>query len=182
MGNVRLGAGGEPHLAATFDDSHNRGLVLGVTGTLAADRATDVELVGFDHTGELGSVGVHRGTNPVAQIPTRLGGDTQGSGELVGAHTLLGFDQKEGGEKPFPQWELGVLKDGSDPDRELIFAGVALEKLASLDPSDFGRFAFRTGDAVGPAELFQGFDALVLSAVLFDQFRKVHSYNNTGQV
>lgn len=182
VGNVRLRACGEPHLTATFDDAHNGRLVLGVTGTLAADGSTDVELVGFDHTRELGSVGVHSGPDTVAQIPPGLGGDTQRSGELVGAHTLLRFDQKEGGEEPFPQRELGILQDGSDPDRELVFTTVALKELASLDPSDLGRFTLRAGDAVGPPELFQGFDALVLGAVMFDQFRKVHSHNNTGQV
>lgn len=182
VGNVRLRASGEPHLTASFDDSHYGGLVLGVTGAFTADGSADVELVGFDHTGEFGGVGVHSGTNPVAQVPTRLGGDPEGAGELVGAHTLLGFDQKEGGEEPFPERKLGVLEDGSDPDGELILTTVALEELASLDPSDFGRFTLRAGDAIRPPELFQGFDALVFGAVLFDQFRKVHSHNNTGQV
>lgn len=182
VGNVRLRACGESHLATTFDDAHYGSLVLGVTATLAADGPTDVELVGFDHAGELGSVGVHSGTNPVAQIPTRLSGDTEGAGELVSAHTFLGFDQQEGGEEPFPEGKLGILQDGSDPDRELIVTPVALEQLAGLDPSDLGRFTLRAGDTVGPAELRQGFDALVFGAKLFNQLGQVHTHKDTGQV
>ena len=182
VGNVRLWTGGKPDLAVTLDKAHDGGLVSGVATTATADGSADVVLVGFDDAGELGTVIGHSGSNPVAQIPTGLSGDAERSGKLRGAHALLRLDQKEGGEKPLPQGERGVLENGSDSDRELIFAGVALKELAGVNSSDFGGLALRADHPIRPTELGKGFDALVFGPKVLDQFRQVHIEEDTARV
>ena len=81
----------------------------------------------------------------------------------------------------FHQWQFGVLKDRSDPYRELVFALVALEQFAGGDLADLLRLTFGAFHTVRPTQLRKSLYALVLSAVFLNQFADVHSHKIYGE-
>jgi hypothetical protein len=117
---------------------------------------------------------LHRRTNPVAEIPRRLVGNSQNALELIGAHPFLGLAKKVNAQEPLPQRQVRVIEDRSSSDGELIAACVAIKLAALYDLRDLYRFATWAHNRVGPAECFEVFAALVLGTKLLNKSAKIN--------
>jgi hypothetical protein len=88
--------------------------------------STDVCLVNFDRARHLCErLRKHCFTNAVEHEPRRLLRDKKRPSQFVTRNTVLAIgDQPHGGE-PLVETDRGILKDGTDLDRELLFATLA---------------------------------------------------------
>ena len=158
---VQFGEGVEPDFAAAFNHANPTGFAM----SFAADKG----FIHFNHAVQF-SVVLHGFADAVAEIPRRFVGYAQCAFKLVGGRAFLGFAHDIDGQKPFPERQMGVVKDAAGHDGELVAAGVAfvLAALAQLREA-FG-LAARTARAVRPAYVGEVIAALFLGAEVLNQF------------
>jgi hypothetical protein len=116
-------------LAATLQDPHHGGLVFATSSgdflrslvSVHVSRlATDESFVGFNLTGELvAALFVLRESNPVQHEPSGLLGDAERTRDFATGDSFFGIVNQPHGGKPLVQPKRGILKDGSNLDREL---------------------------------------------------------------
>src|SRR5438105_8351089 len=128
------------HFALTFKHSHDDGFTdspasLNLLGLFilvhVLRQATDERLIRFYLTGKLlkGSA-LHRQSDPVKQKPCALLSDLDSSVNLIRTDTILGIDDHPHGGEPFIKSYRAVFHDGSELDREHLFASFALPSSA----------------------------------------------------
>ena len=125
--------------------------VVVVTPVLAMALAAYHRLVHFDHSDQRGSterVVAHRFADAVAQVPSRLVGDSQGALELVGAHALLALAHEVDGEEPLTERQVRAVHDCVGRHAELVAATPATPKV--VFSGDRGRPCRRTGGKPRP--------------------------------
>ena len=113
----------KPHLPVTLDGSRDDGLVALVPASPALHLAAHVGFVHFDNTDQRRAVkGIvtHGFADTMAEIPSRLVGDSKGTLHLLGGNALLGFAHEVYGEEPLTQGQVGIMHDGSSRHAELV--------------------------------------------------------------
>ena len=98
--------------------------------------------------------------------------------QLIGRNALFGRTNHVDGEKPFPQGNMGIVKDGASGNRILVVALYALIKkavfvcLAFADKfKNFLTGAFGTFKPIGPADVLEMGDAGFLCGKLSYLFK-----------
>ena len=109
----------------------------------------------------------------MAEIPRRLVGYAQCAFKLVGGRAFFGFAHDINGQKPFPERQMGVVKDAARGHGKLVAAVVAIVLAAFMDLRDVFGLAARTARAVRPAQGFQIVAALFFAAEVLNQFNQV---------
>src|SRR5271166_3284583 len=158
-----------PHLTAlTVEHSHdNSGSLVALIVHLEPFRAVhllrlwaDVRLVYFDRATVTAAhlehqSTLHRFADAMQHEPCRVLADTKRLSQLITADPVLAVrDHPESGH-PLIESERGILKDGADFYRELLFADVAEPNPAGLDKRVFRLITARTKDiSTGPAKLY----------------------------
>ena len=111
----------QPQIAVALPDADYD--LLDARWTPSAPLATYVGFVylyGAAH--RFGSYFLHRLANPVAEIPCRFVAHSHGALDLEGRDTLLGLAKQRGGDKPFPQRQVGIVEDRARRYAKLVMA------------------------------------------------------------
>lgn len=132
------------------------GLVLGVH---IAGLAANEGFIDLDIPGQLVKrAGLHCKPDSVEHEPCGLLADLQVLGDLVAADAVLAIRDQPHGAQPFVQADSGVLEDGPDLDRELLFAVQAFPDQARFEEREpLGR-TLRANRPVRPAQLSHELD------------------------
>lgn len=113
----------EPHLAATLSYPDNDGLVPLIPMPDALSLAAYPRFIYLNDAPQLRGVGFSHGiADSLAEIPRGLVRDSDGSLDLIGRDTLFGLNHHVDREKPLPQGQVTIVKDGACRYRELVAA------------------------------------------------------------
>ena len=171
-------------LPSTLDGTCDPGLVTLVGMALAFRLATYQCLIYFDDAQERGaSEGVvsHGLADAVAQIPGRaVGADAKRSHHLISGDPFLGFAHEVDGREPLAQGKVGIVHNSSDGHAEMVIATQTHSLVPPFDPGDRQVSATQTGNAVGPAEFFQVFPALIVAVETIKQSKEVHWHGSVS--
>src|SRR5205807_1861815 len=97
----------------------------------------------------------HRGSDSVAEIPSRFVTDSESALDLISRHALARLAQEIDGHKPLEQRQVRIVEDSARCDGELIVALRAIEQVFLSLKRDCLAFAARALNAVRPAEALQ---------------------------
>ena len=114
----------------------------------------------------------HSLADAMAQVPRGLVAPADHALDLVGRHSFAGFTDEIRHKEPFRQRQMGVVKDRSRRDRELVAALIAIVLVSLYDLRNGSTFAARTHRAFGPTQRLKVFAALVLTAELLHYIQK----------
>lgn len=118
-----------------------------------ASTATDESLIYFDLPAHLlKRQALHGKPNAMVHEPSALLGNAQSASHLVGADSVLAVGNHPESREPPVQTERAVFKDGSDLDRELLPATLALPELSRAQERRTFVIAAGALDAVWPAK------------------------------
>jgi hypothetical protein len=151
------------HLPATFEDTHDGGLVLAACPGDPAEPLRDVHVprlaadegfVRFDVAGQFAGGRDGQGeSNPVVHEPCGLLRHAEGAVDFVGTHAVLAVDDHPHRGEPLIQANRGILEDGPRLQGELpqrmLFAALPAIILRLKD--DVLTSAARACDAIRPA-------------------------------
>ena len=95
-------------------DNDNNGLIFlaRVSGLFSANAARELMAVNIGH----------RSTDSVAKIPRSLVGDSEGSLNLMGTHSVAGFTEQIGCYEPLPQRQVRAMENCAIRHGKLIVA------------------------------------------------------------
>lgn len=151
------------------------------TSSSALLLAADIGLVYLDHAikGSLLRF-QHSGADAMAEVPRGLiAADFEDSLHLQSRDAFLRFAEKECGDKPLGQGQVGVVKNRASHDGELRLAIDAAENGVAVDHTgDFFLPAFRADWAGRPAELLQILPALAIAVESLRKLRKSKTRKN----
>ena len=172
------------HLAASLNGA-DHGSLLGAPAARVASvwpvalgalarLAPDVRLVHLDDAGEQVPVlGLrHRLADLHRDPPSRVLVHLQVAGQLQRGQALLGVQHERDRQKPFLEWQVGVMEDRADRDAEAGLAVVAA--MAVLVWGGIGRSAVGADRPIGPARGLQMGDAALLSGKPLENLYDVH--------
>src|SRR5213078_2859272 len=89
--------------------------------------------------------------------------DSEHSLNLIGTHALARFTEQIGSYKPFEQRQMGIVKDRSRCDAELVITLFAVIQLLRSSKRNNSTFASWTLNTTRPAQTFQKFAALFIA-------------------
>jgi hypothetical protein len=98
----------------------------------------------------------------MAEIPSRLVGDSESPLDLVGAHSLARLAKEVDGGEPLDEWQVGIVEDAVCRDRKLIVAVFAVKDLEAVYQPRNRPFATRTFGLIWPAKALQEFAAEII--------------------
>ena len=155
-------------LCATFHGTENESRSGLISSALTAGEPTDERFVHFKRVVEESSVVDHRSPYTMRQIRAGLRGHVRPGETIEQTKCLAWFGCiSNAPPEPFRRRQFRVLKDRSDPYRELVFALVAMpQQFAGGDLNDLLRRRFGAFHTVRPTQLRKSLYALVLSAAL----------------
>lgn len=144
----------ESQVPVSLPDANDDVLILGASPTFTASfPSADVGFVHFESSRKWVFDGfLHSCPDTVAEIPGRLVTYADGSLNLAGGHTFLGFTEQERGEEPLFKWKVSIVKNRPCRDRELVITPLAVEELFFSFQSNGFSFTTRTADTFGPAK------------------------------
>lgn len=126
--------------------------------------AADVGFIHFNLAVEHGLLAFdHRGADSVTQIPCRLvASESECALNLASRHALFGFAEQQRSEKPFCEWQVGIVEDRASGHRELVVTLFAV--VESLFGFEFRcvHVASRAADAFRPAQTSKHLAALFI--------------------
>jgi hypothetical protein len=76
---------------------------------------------------------LHNLANPLEHKPSRLLGNADATGHLIGANTVLAVRQHPKCRHPFVEADRRIFEDRADLERELLLARIAIPNLPGLD-------------------------------------------------
>ncbi len=82
---------------------------------------------------------------------------------------FLGLRQQVNRLNPDRQWQFAGFKNGTDDDRRLAMAPIALAQFAGVEVTAFVMAAVGTDEAIRPVQIEQGFEAFVFVAITFQE-------------
>ncbi len=150
-------------LSATFQDSHNRGFVLGSSFGDAnpalvlmheASRAANESFVHFDFATHFTERLILQGEpDAMKHEPRRLLGNLESAANFIGANPVLAVGEHPSCREPLVEADGRILKDGAHLDRELPLGmvGGALPDTARGAERDALRATSRADNPFGPA-------------------------------
>lgn len=169
----------EFQIAAALDYADDRGLVIFIPAANALYVSTDVGFVDFDCAIHHRANFAHSCADAVAEIPCGFVGapvlPPDCALELTSAHSLFCFAEQQDSHKPNWKRQVGIVKNRSCGDRELVAAFAASELLARINPPHIPVFAARAIDAFGPAEASKNFAAIFVSRERPIQIKECHA-------
>src|SRR5262249_19741800 len=112
-------------------------------------------------------------SDSVTEVPCGFVADPHHALDLIRTHALAGLTEQVSSSEPFNQRQMGVMEDRSRCYAELITAVIAVELVAIVDAGNLRGLATGTGDFIRPAQCLKVFAALVIAAILFQQFTKI---------
>jgi hypothetical protein len=122
----------------------------------------------------------HGRADAMAEIPSGFVANSDGSLDLVGRHSLASFTEQQRNHEPFTQSQVGVVKDRSSGDRELIVALFTVQETAIQTRKRLS-VATRAFRAIRPPEPFKQFAALLVGIKQFSEVRESHSERPIGE-
>ena len=141
--------------------------------------ASNVGFVHFDSTVQHQAFGfAHSSADAMAEIPCRLVRPfmlaPDSTLELVSTHALLGFTEEQDGEKPDRKWQVGIMKDRTTGNRELIFATNTFVAGILFQPRYSRVLASRTANTRRPSQTLKQLTTPSVSRIHFINFRECH--------
>ena len=165
----------EPQGSAALSDSDYDFLCVSTATVNAARMSANVGLVHLDGSAKQRSLSfLHSSPDAMTQVPCRLVAPADNPLDLVGAHTLAGFAEQVGRDKPFRQRKVRILKHGTRDHGKLMLTSVAFVAVVILKPRVTLMFAAWAGDAFGPAQALKNFAASFIRTKHFVQFDNRH--------
>jgi hypothetical protein len=162
----------EPDISATLTDSNNNLFRMTFAAPSLSVATRFAANIGFVH---LNSAVKHRAiyffhgsTDAMAEVPRGLIADSQSALDLIRAHSLPRFTEKQGCEEPLLQWEMGVIEDRSGGHSELVVSLFAVEELLRGRQFHGGHLTAQALDACGPAEPDKNLTAFFVSVKQID--------------
>ena len=153
----------DPHLPAALDGPGNPRLVTLVGPTLPLGLAAHKGFIHFHDAEQCRAfkrVVSHRFPDAVAEIPSSLVRDSQGTVKLMGRNSLLGYAHEVDGSEPLADRKVGIVHDGPGRSTEMIAAPKAIPLPTVLDLG-YGRIATsNTVNTFRPPERFEVLPAL----------------------
>lgn len=151
---LRIPSMEETQIAIALADSNNHFLrFLSSVDALSDLLPANVGFVHFDSAIKHRLLGfVHGSADAMAEVPRRLVADSKSPLDLIRGHSLACFTEKQGGEKPLLQREMGVIEDRASGHSELVIAVLAVEELLRRFQFDGWHLTARALNAAGPAQ------------------------------
>jgi hypothetical protein len=141
---------------------------------MSANLSADKGFVRFDFPAKLPNTGrAHSRSDAMAKIPSGLVGYLYGPLELVRGNAFLGFDHHVGRQEPFPEGQVGIMKDGPARYRKLESALVAIVLVAVLNLRNAIALATWAGYRVRPTDFLKVFAALAFAAEFLNKIDQV---------
>jgi hypothetical protein len=138
--------------------------------------SANIGFVHFDRTVKGCLFVLHCGTNAMTEVPRGFVANSDGALHLVRGKSLAGFAEEQGRYEPLVERKMGVVKDRTNRDAELVITDRAPKQLSvRFEPDNVVRLATRAFRAIGPAEPFEEFAALFVSIEEFQNIRESHS-------
>ena len=100
--------------------------------------------------------------NPVAEVPGRLIGNTEGPHDLVRTHPLPGLAEQVSCREPFNQWKVGVMKNRVGRHSELVITLFAVQNLGVIRQPNHRTEAPQALRLVLPAETLKKITAAII--------------------
>ena len=110
----------------------------------------------------------HGSTNPVAEIPRRFVAHSQSAFDLICAHALACFHQKQHCHKPAWQWQVRVVEDRASRHGELVAAFATCKLSARFYPPYIAVAATWAFNAFGPAQPGKNLTAIIVGRARAD--------------
>jgi len=154
------------NLSATFQNADDSYFVfcaslsnpaLALVGVHESRRAANESFVYFDlapASAEFQNRAIlHCKTNAVKHEPCGLLSDAKSAANFIGTNSVFAVSHHPHSDEPLIEWERGILKDGSNLDRELFASVLALAFPHAPSRDKANVFASASGalDAIGPA-------------------------------
>lgn len=155
----------EPEITAALPNADDDLLVgISVSGfAVGMLFPADVSFINFDSAVQDGALNFfHRGSDAVTEIPRRFVADSERALDLICAHALACFAEKQGSEKPFLQGQMRIVKDCAGSDRELVITSFAIEQLLGCGKFYDCAVTAEAFNSVRPAETNKKFAAFVV--------------------
>ncbi len=111
----------EASLTTTLDDSNNDTFIPPVAMAYTLLFAAHPRFVNLYLSAQFRRIGLGHGiTDAVAEIPSGLIRDPNGSLDLIGRDTLFGLQHQVDGDEPLRKWKVAIVEDGSCRYGELV--------------------------------------------------------------
>lgn len=154
----------KPEIAVALTDAYHNFFSFAASETRASLAPSDIGFVHFDSTVKHGAICFFHGrTDAMAEIPRGLVADSESPLDLIRAHSLSRFTEKQSCEKPLLQRQMGVIENRAGSHGKLVIASLAVEQLLYGREFDSGHLAAWALNASGPAEPDKNLAALFVS-------------------
>ena len=162
---------------ASLDSSGNPSLVALIGTAFALGFTPNERFIHFydsDKRRTLKRFVTHSLTNTMAEIPSRLVGDSQGALHLVGRDSLLGFTHQVDGNKPLAERKVGIVHNGSAHYRELVSTALTFPAIMLWNLECLNATATRTVNAVRPAYVLKHLATVIICLKFIHQRHEVN--------
>jgi hypothetical protein len=109
----------------------------------------------------------------MTEIPCGFITDIKASFELISRHSFFGLDHQIDGQEPFPERQMGVMKNRSRCYGELVSAFVAVVLVAIFNMRNLVRSTPGTFYSLMPFKALNSFAAIFLVAISLNQINDI---------